>query len=558
MVNMQRILIRLVASFCLLLSGLFPAIRYWTSGFQPFGQLAPTNTPTSLPINPSTFTVRIHPDGSLFVGDQVSFEIFSSPGIDLTHQSVSIQVSDPGKAQLGPAEFKPANDGKFLAALTWAWNTQGLGTGRYTLTFKTFPGNVEWSQQVTLLPESERPPPENQSHWATVQTTLCIIHYLTGTAAERDLPELEKMADAQASQVAAAFHTTLTQPVLINFLPRVLGHGGFTSDEIYVSYLDRNYAGSTTEMVLHHEMVHLVDGRLGGDLRPTMLVEGLAVYMSGGHFKKEPVVLQAAAMLRMNWYLPLANLADNFYPAQHELGYWEAAAWIDYLVQTYGWDAYSAFYRDIHPQQNGSQSQAIDSALRKHFGLSFQQVEDHFLDFLHAQPAPPDIQLDVAETVHYYNTVRRYQQVLDPSAYFRQLWMPNANEMRKRNITADYLRHPDSPENQALETLLVATDQALRSGDYASAEHSLSAVDAVLDKGGGSTAFAVDATAADALEVSRVMDRCGIEPQQIMFNSDDAGQAIGISAWPQEEAVPFSQSGGSWRLNVPCSVNPLP
>ena len=72
---------------------------------------------------------------------------------------------------------------------------------------------------------------------------------------------------------------------------------GLQSDGIWVSYLDRNYAGSNSEIVFHHEMVHVLDSRLGGELRPTILVEGLAVYLSGGHFKYEPLIPRAAALL---------------------------------------------------------------------------------------------------------------------------------------------------------------------------------------------------------------------------------------------------------------------
>jgi hypothetical protein len=52
--------------------------------------------------------------------------------------------------------------------------------------------------------------------------------------------------------------------------------------------------------------------------------------------------------------------------------------------------------------------------------------------------------------------------------------------MRERNIVADYLRHPDAPENKAIETLLVAVDESLKAGDYARAGQTLDVVDAAL------------------------------------------------------------------------------
>ena len=50
-------------------------------------------------------------------------------------------------------------------------------------------------------------------------------------------------------------------------------------------------------VIFHHELVHYLDVRSGGDLKPSMLVEGLAVYLSGGHYKPEPLMPRLAALL---------------------------------------------------------------------------------------------------------------------------------------------------------------------------------------------------------------------------------------------------------------------
>jgi hypothetical protein len=264
-------------------------------------------------------------------------------------------------------------------------------------------------------------------------------------------------------------------------MSRVLGHSGFTSDAIYVSYLDRNYSGRATAQVLHHEMVHWFDGKQGGDLRPTILVEGLAVYLSGGHFKPEDLPPRAAALLDLGWYIPLRQLTDNFYPSQHEIGYIEAGALVEYLVETYGWDDFNAFYRDIHPAPSPSQSDAIDAALQKHFQISFQELEANWLASLRALPEDPAARGDVVDTVRFFETVRRYQVLFDPSAYFQTAWLPGEKEMRQRGIVADFLRHPDASINKYLETLLVQADAGLRAGNYGPAGHILGAVNGLMD-----------------------------------------------------------------------------
>lgn len=89
---------------------------------------------------------------------------------------------------------------------------------------------------------------------------------------------------------------------------------------------------------------------------------------------------------------------------------------------------------------------------------------------------------DVGLTVSFYDTVRRYQQVLDPSAYFLTAWLPEGKQMRERGIVADYLRHPQQPENQAIEDLLLQADKELRAGKYLEAKKILSAANDLLDE----------------------------------------------------------------------------
>ncbi len=467
--------------------------------------LPPTKTPLPIPDEP--FSVRLHPDGPLYVGDQVSLEIIAPPQTDLSDHSVEVQVDAPQGPSLAAVDFgRYGIGGRSQATLMWAWDTSSLKAGEHTLTFKINPAGPTWTQNVELNPRDEVPPPEPQAKWASAESKYCQLYYITGTAAERDIEKLMAMADEQARDVSQRMGVEITSPIPIVFLPRVLGHGGFTGLEISVSYLDRNYAGSDPALVLHHEMVHLLDNRLGGDLRPTILVEGLAVYLSGGHFKQEPLLPRAAALLSplagcisdssgngsgstmksgspcgLGTYLPLKPLIDKFYTSQHEIGYLEAGALVEYMVETWGWQAFSDFYRDIHAVSNGSQSQAMEAALRKHFDISLDDLEQGFLSALREQTVTSEMTKDVSLTVLYYDTVRRYQQLLDPSAYFLTAWLPDGVKMRQKDIVADYLRHPSAPENIALETLLVSADTSLRTGDYARTEKTLDAVNAMLD-----------------------------------------------------------------------------
>jgi len=425
-----------------------------------------------------SFKVITHPDGSLYVGDKVSFEVLDPVEGD-NNRSVRISLGDKA---LGEKDIHPFGmGGRSEATFYWIWDTQGLKPGIYTLTFTLLPAGTHWDENFTLLPAADVPYPEPNARWESVDTNCCVIHYISGTDAEKDLDSLKAMVDAQAADVESRFGVKLKGKIPVTFMPRTLGHGGFTSDGIYVSYLHQNYAGGSATQVMHHEMVHWLDGQQPGDLRPSILQEGLAVYLSGGHFKKEPILPRAAALFDLDWYIPLDQLTKSFYTSQHEIGYVEAAAFIDYLVTTYSWDQFNAFYRDIHNVPGGSQVDALDAALKVHFKTSLADTEKGFIAFLHKQVLDDANRTDLRLTVSFYDTVRRYQQLLDPSAYFLYAWLPDVPEMRQRGIVADLLRKPDSVVNRKIESMLVTADADLRAGNYTGVENNVRTVNLILD-----------------------------------------------------------------------------
>ncbi len=425
------------------------------------------------------FSVITHPDGPLYVGDQVSFEAVTPAGFKSEGHEVQVSLDE---GELGRAGFSPYGvAGRTEAVLWWAWDTRDLQPGPETLTFAILPDGPTWQETVTLHPQSGIPPPEPGARWASVTSDCCILNYITDTAAGRDIASLAQVADEQAADLSVRMDESLSEKIPVVFVPRVLGNGGFTGSAIYVSYLDNDYLGSATAQVLHHEFVHWFDTLAGGDLRPTIFQEGLAVYLSGGHFKPEPLIPRAAALLELDWYIPLGKLADDFYPQQHEIGYLEAAALVSYMVESYGWGAFDAFYRDIRPTPDGRDSQVIDAALQAHFGITFAELEAKYREFLKGQTVTEAVRDDLRLSVLFYDTVRRYQQALDPSAYFMTAWLPDYKVMGQRGIVADFLRHPEGMENRLIEAMLVKADHTLRAGEYNQTEVILKGVNVSLD-----------------------------------------------------------------------------
>ena len=485
--------------------------------------LSPTDSPTAPRVQPTpsftplpeaSFTVRLHPDGLLYVGDQVSFEVIAAPQISLAGGKARLALASHPDQPLGEADFASYGiGGRTQATLYWVWDTAGLQPGDYDLDFSVLPDGPTWTETVSLLPANQVPPPEPEAAWQTAESDCCLVHYITGTDAERDLDTLLTMVDEQAALASQRIGVEIDETLPISFLPRVLGHGGFTAQEISVSYLDRNYAGDGTEIVLHHELIHALDNRRETDFKPSLLVEGLAVYLTGGHFKPEPLMERAAALLPpgpdcpinastaeqpvcgLGWYLPLTLLVDNFYHSQHEIGYLQAGALVEFMVETWGWEAFDRFYTGIQQPQESTdpaldeslrqdpsrlQSQALEAALGEHFGISLQDLETVFLEVLGQIPLSQADVDDVRLTVMFFDTLRRYQLALDPSAHFLAAWLPDSQQMRQQGIVADYLRHPSSQENIALESLLVQADAALRRADYARAEELLQSVNRTL------------------------------------------------------------------------------
>lgn len=466
------------------------------------GTPTPSATPTALPddlwLGPSD--LRIHPDGEQYYsGDLISFQVYAHRGQEWTSSElldvgVEIWLGESGESIVIAEDrvaFHENQDGQ--VRWEWVWDTTGL-TGSQTITVALDPDdeiqigdedpdNNVVTRTIDLQPRDEISGPWAGAHWAEQSSDCCVFHYITGTAAERDIQQLMDTADEAIAFAGQRLGVEADQSKLdVYLINRVLGHGGFAGDALILSYLDRFYAGGDWTQVFRHEGTHVLDRQLA-QVRPTLLTEGLAVYVSGGHFREEPFAERAAALLALDRYIPLPELADNFYPSQHETGYLEAASFVDYLIDRFGWERFKAFYGGI-PKRKAGQAALINAGLQEHFGLTLKEAESDWLATLRGVPVVPTQVTDLRLTIRFYETVRRYQRDWDPSAYFLGVWLPAPEEAERRGITADFVRHPADLINVTLETMFVAADRAIDEGRYAEAGVLLDAISAVLDAGG--------------------------------------------------------------------------
>jgi hypothetical protein len=393
---------------------------------------------------------------------------------------------------------------------------------------------------VTILPADARPAPEAEAQWASAESDCCVFHYLTNTAAARYIDLIRATADAALAHDEAVLGVKRQGKITFTMLSRLLGNGGFTANEVSIVYIDRNAAASDLYTIFAHEGTHVLDQQIA-QTRPTIMTEGLAVYVAGGHFKAEPLEARAAALLTLNRYIPFSALANNFYLSQHEIGYLEAAAFIQYLVDQYGWPDFRTLYGSFHAAP--SDAQMLDAGLQAQYGQSLTVLEAAWLAHLKSLPPDPGQVDDLRLTIALYDAMRRYQRLDDSTAYFLTAWLPDGTEARKRGILADFIRHPNSPDNIALETMLVAAGQALTTQAYDRAGALLDGVNAALDAG----SLEANPLAAEQLAVVRQVLAAGYEPQRITLNHDSA-TVEAISQWPRLDQLTLRRGAGGWQV----------
>jgi hypothetical protein len=108
-------------------------------------------------------------------------------------------------------------------------------------------------------------------------------------------------------------------------------------------------------------------------------------------------------------------------------------------------------------------------------------LENAYLLFLHSQSVTVAERTDLQLTVEFFDSVRRYQENFDPSAYFLTAWLPDISVMRQRGIVADFLRRPEGWNNRLFEKLLILSQKELFNADYINAERTLQGTNWLMD-----------------------------------------------------------------------------
>ncbi len=464
--------------------------------------------------------ISVYPDGAVYAGDLVTIRIDPRIPEKLAPNDVDVRVFVDGVQVVSNNVNWRGFDGNPYGLYQWVWDTDekpGIHTIIVFLDPEDIinygdesPANNVASIMMQVEPAENLPETEINARWITEENDCCRVHVVSGTAAHRDMAQLLEQVDAAFQEGAAKLSETLAGRYNVYMVDRVFGQGGYSQDSMVVSYLDRDYIAGGLKELLVHEAVHLIDRKITPN-PITFLSEGMAVWVAGGHYQQQDLNQRMSALVEIGRYRGLDNVINDFYGTQHEVSYLEGAGFIDYLVSTYDWDLVKAFYSETTARDADTLSEAVDVNLRRVFGRSLEQIESEWMKYLRRLPRDSDAIEDLRTTIRYYDIIRRYQAVFDPSAYYWTAWLPDPEIAQRLGTTADFSRHMGSPVNIALETILVSAGSALRQGDYGRANALLDSVVRVLNNNG---AF-LDPLALAYLDIVLTASDMGYEAQQI-------------------------------------------
>ncbi len=319
--------------------------------------------------------------------------------------------------------------------------------------------------------------------WTVSDTQHFSFHYAPGTAAERDLPEIGALAEAAFRRTRRVLSAEFDGQMKIYLVPRVFWQGAATyGDKVQlISYLDRNYTDVETWSYFTHEGTHALAQDLiqpkeeGGP--DGVLVEGLAVWASGGHYGVESIDAWASVTAASDEYIPLAKLrAGPFYDFQHEISYLEAGSFVKFLVDRHGWDK----MRELYGQATGK-AERDEELVERLYGKGYAALEADWLAYLKSLSPTPEEAQTWDLTVRSFDMMRRYETAMDPDARI----LPDQSPADWTSDTLKiFLRQKQAPANVALETALIAAQERLKGGDPGGAAALLDDVEASLDAGG--------------------------------------------------------------------------
>lgn len=467
--------------------------------------------------------LRVYPGPVHYEGDLLTFEINLGEFVKAGDRPVTLQIDGRESVQVN-GEWKS----NYLRV---QFDTTGLeGEHRLSIQAEHEGVEVDETYQLDILPASQRPEQERNPEWVSRDVSCCTLHYITDTAASRDMDWIARTVQEAAEDFDQYPTVDVTEKIDVYFIDRMWFNGAFGgSGELLIVYTDRFYGPSRgkegLEILVRHELGHAVFPIFSYG-------EGLSVYLAGGHYKPEPLPERAAAMLEMDYYS-----LDRGPVSQHEIVYLHQAAVIDYMIETYGWEELRDYVQADSEVSNPAPGER-DEIFQQALGISWRAFNEDFVEWLKAHDPGQQIQ-DLELTVELQELRRTYQEKYAPWPRFL---LGTADETFAR---PEYLRvnirEPRMPAHIATELLIANAQQALNDGRYNEARGLIKVIESVVTSG-----RLEEPLAKEYGEVVLALAREGYETVSLDLHGNEAHVKVSASP-PELDTLTLHKANGIWQ-----------
>lgn len=500
----------------------------------------PSNTPESqiietpieypiLKLEEISSEVLAFPGPEHYEGDLISFQINSGTSIGNDGRvDVTLQLDNQE-----PYQTTGTWDGFYLYVL---FDTAGL-TGEHSLSFHAEKNGatVDEYYSLTLLATNDRPSQETNPTWVSTEINCCVLHYISGTAAARDIDLIAATVQEAADEFDEFSPQPISEKFNIFFIDRMWYNGAFGWPEgLVISYTDRNYGPAQGKIglktIVRHEVGHAVYPFFSYG-------EGLSVFLASGHYKPESIPERAAASLALGYDTPERGGPMG----QHEIQYLHQAALVDYIVETYGWDTLQEFINLILPLGSANREQQ-DTAYIQAFGITQEQLNQQFYSWLQTKQ-PGDQVTDLELTVQLQELRREYQEKYTPDPEI--LLSLNEETAKKPEFVHIAIREAHNPANIATELLIKNAQNAILDGKYDLAQTLIDAIESIVTTG------ALDHPLANEYaNIVYTLANQGYETVSLdLFGGQAEVQAT--KSPPELETLELYNSNGEWDIGTP-------
>jgi hypothetical protein len=424
-----------------------------------------------LSLDPANEVVRAYPGPTHYEGDILILEVKLAEHVEAGEGPITLQVD-----AREPFEVSGEWIGNCLRV---QFDTTGL-SGHHTLSIEGKRGetSVNESYRFELKPAERRPAQEQNPAWATREIECCVLHYITDTAAERDIDWIAETVQEAAGEFEQHPTVELNQTIDIYFIDRMWYNGAFGgAGELLAVYTDRFYGPAMgaegLKVLVRHEMGHAVFPMF-------RYSEGLSVYLAGGHYKPEPLPERAGAMLELNHYYPGQGPV-----AQHEIRYLHQGALVHYIIETRGWERLWDFV-EADSQFGSATPEKRDEIFQQTMGIAPDEFEADFVEWLRAQEPGEQVQ-DLELSIKLQELRRDYQDEYVPEPQF--LLGYSQDSFARPEYLLTNIREPRDPANVGTELLIANAQKALTESRYEATRTLIEAIKALV-RGIGNRVYA--------------------------------------------------------------------